>query len=172
MTAMIECKTNVENDEFVADRISKSATIRLTGSIEEVFPLFGPVREMDWEAGWKPQIIFSNSRWVEEHMIFKSKGRFEGEDYYQWIVTQYFPDEHLIEYLVSAPDRIWFIRVQCEPDGLNTRATVTYTYTSLNSRGSHLNSIALDQMYSRDLKDWEEAINYYLKHGIALQGSK
>lgn len=163
---------NLQTETTAAERISRSSEIILNDKIDNVFPLFGPVREMDWEYGWNPEIIYSNHELVEKGMIFKSSARFEGEQFYVWIVTQYRPSEYLIEYTVSAPDRVWFIHVQCEPIGMKTKARISYTFTSLNEHGSSLNRIALDLMYSRDLKDWEEALNYYLKTGTALGSPK
>jgi hypothetical protein len=55
---------------FKAEKISREATIRLNGNFEQVFPLFGPVREKDWADGWDPQILLSEADNIEEHMVF------------------------------------------------------------------------------------------------------
>ncbi len=163
---------NLQANTTVAERISRSAEIILNDRIDKVFPLFGPVREMDWEYGWNPEIVYTNDRLVEKGMIFKSPARFEGEQPYVWVITQYRPSEYLIEYTVSSSDRVWFIQVGCEPIGTKTKANVSYTFTALNEHGAELNRIALEQMYSSNLKDWEEALNYYLKTGRALGSPK
>lgn len=163
---------NIQTNAITVERISRSSEIILNDKIDMVFPLFGPVREMDWESGWKPEVIYTNDQLVEKGMIFKSQARFEGEQPYLWIITQYRPSEYLIEYTVSSSDRVWFICIQCEPIGMKTRANVSYTFTSLNEHGATLNKIALEQMYSRNLQDWEEALNYYLKTGTALGSPK
>jgi len=152
--------------EFKAVRIRKSATISLNGTLEEVFPLFGPVREKDWTPGWDPKILFSENALVEEHMIFQTTAHL-GEKYL-WIVSRFEPDEHLVEYTVSATGRVWFIRVACTAAGAKTYATISYTYTGLTEEGSRRNSEALAKMYAHDLEDWEEAINYYLNTGKQL----
>jgi hypothetical protein len=84
------------------------------------------------------------------------------------VITQFDPDEYRIEYTVSTPNRVWFIRVQCEAEKSKTNVSVTYTYTGLNEEGNHLNRIALEKMYADNLQDWRQAINYYLKHGKRL----
>lgn len=155
-------------EPVVAERISKSAEIILNDDINNVFPLFGPIREMDWEYGWNPEVVYSTGALVEKGMIFRSPARFEGEQPYLWVITQFRPSEYLIEYTVSASDRIWFIKVLCESIGTQTEATITYTFTALNEHGASLNKIALEKMYSRNLEDWQESINYYLKTGTAL----
>lgn len=44
-----------------AKRISRTSTITLNSSLETVFPLFGPVKEMEWAEGWQPEIIYSQA---------------------------------------------------------------------------------------------------------------
>jgi hypothetical protein len=159
---------SVEKTAFRSSRISRHATITLNDSIEKVFPLFGPIRERDWCVGWDPEISFSTTNLVEEHMVFRTKAGFAQEDFYHWGITQYDPQHHRIEYTVSTQNRIWFIRVQCKAHGKQSMATVSYTFTSLNTLGTELNAIALKKMFERELEDWAEAINYYLQTGTKL----
>lgn len=44
---------------FESARISRTSTITLNGPLGEVFPLFGPVREKEWAAGWEPRVLYS-----------------------------------------------------------------------------------------------------------------
>jgi hypothetical protein len=154
--------------EFTSERIHKCATIEIAGTIDKVFPLFGPVREKEWAFGWEPEIIYSTTNLVEEHMIFRTKASHTAEEFYQWVITQFQPSAYQIEYTVSTPNRIWFIRVACASAGSHTQATICYSYTGLNALGNQLNREALNKMYVHDLTDWEKAINHYLKHGTQL----
>jgi hypothetical protein len=154
---------------FKAERIQKSATFVVNATVEKAFPLFGPIREKEWAAGWEPQIIYSTNPEIEEHMIFKTTAKHHDESEYTWVVTQFKPKEFFIEYTVSTSNRIWFISVKCEPAGKETKVAVTYTYTGLNEQGNQLNKSALEKMYAENLKDWEEAINYYLSTGNQKQ---
>jgi hypothetical protein len=147
-----------------AERISKTALIELRASIEKVFPLFGPIRETEWAYGWDPEIIFGNID-PEEHMIFRTKAGYDDEKFYTWIVSQYSLAHHKIEYTVSTTQRIWVITVQCTAHGNGTKAMITYTYTSLTDTGAKRNEESLRNMFACDLKDWEEAINFYLNTG-------
>jgi hypothetical protein len=162
------------SSDFIADmdppaeRIGKCAVIDLNAPVEKVFPLFGPVREKEWAEGWDPEIIYSNTSLVEEHMIFRTKAHHPSESHYTWVITQYDPEGYQIGYTVSTVNRIWFIRVVCKAAASRTTAEVCYTYTGLNEAGNDLNRKALGKMYARDLKDWEEAINYYLQYGKQL----
>jgi len=158
------CQPKEQKTNFKPERIRKIASFTVHAPIEKVFPLFGPIREKEWAAGWEPEIIFSNSDEADEHMIFKTSGKHHDEEFL-WIITQFRPEEHLVEYTVSTVDRIWFVRVQCESRNEETLATVSYTYTGLNNRGNEMNMEALDKMFANNLADWEEAINYYIKTG-------
>jgi hypothetical protein len=155
--------------DFKPERVSKCASIKLDDSIEKVFPLFGPIREKDWAHGWDPEIIYPASKEVEANMIFRTKARDLSEEYYTWVITQFLPDQYQIEYTVSTPNRIWFIGIECSKRSSKTIAKICYTYTSLTPRGTELNRDALKRMYVEDLKDWQHAINYYLKNGRLLE---
>ena len=153
---------------FKSERVTRSATIRLDGCIEDVFPLFGPVREKDWADGWDPEIIFSETDLVEQHMVFRTRAPNADERYFRWVITRYFPEQHSIEYTVSTENRVWFINVKCSQNSSETLATISYTYIGLTPEGNLLNREALQKMYALDMKDWEESINYYLKYGTCL----
>jgi hypothetical protein len=158
--------------DFKPERISRQSTIVLNGPVEKIFPLFGPLREKEWAEGWDPEIIYTSSPdvLVEEHMIFRTRAYHNPhEEFYTWVITQYRPEEHEIEYTVSTQHRIWFIRVVCVSSGTATQATVSYTFTSLTPEGSELNRAALERMFAHNLGDWEEAINVYLRTGKQLQ---
>lgn len=157
--------------EFKSQRINKSASILLTGTPSDVFPLFGPIREKEWAHGWDPEIVFTEDKVVEEHMIFRTKPNPHRQEYYTWVVTQFDPKAYRIEYTVSTEERIWFVRVTCDEDEGKTKAIITYTYTSLTESGRSKNEEALKGIFAHDLKDWEEAINHYLSTGEQLRPS-
>jgi len=150
------------------NHIEQTASFRVKSEIEKAFPLFGPVREKEWAAGWDPEIMYSNHSEVEEHMIFKTPGKFPGEQFI-WAVTQYQPSDFKIEYTVTAKDRIWFITVICKSHYETTLVTVTYSYTGFTEQAHQLNRQAIENMFAHQLKDWEEAINFYLENGKRLE---
>ncbi|MEQ1587625.1 MAG: hypothetical protein ABL895_17195 [Cyclobacteriaceae bacterium] len=152
-----------------AEQIERTASFLVKAPIEKTFPLFGPIREKEWAAGWEPQVIYSRHPEVEEHMIFKTAGNNPEEKEYVWVVAQYKPAEFFIEYQVSTHERIWFITVKCKPQQENTLVSVTYSYTGLTYVGNRINQESLAKMFAHDLKDWEEAINFYLSTGKRLE---
>lgn len=160
----------MNDSPFSAERVSRSATILLEGPIDTVFPLFGPVEESKWEDGWNPVILYPKSGELEEGMVFTSPARGYGEAQYAWIVSKYQAENHIIEYIVSTANRYWVIAVHCnDVSDEQTRATVRYTYTGLTSLGNDINRHAIEFMYRNNLKDWEEAINHYLRTGTTLK---
>lgn len=165
---IVSTQRSVSIPLFEAERLHRSASILIDAPIEKTFPLFGPVREKEWAAGWEPEMLFTNNPLVEEHMIFQTKGH-EGEGKYTWAVTTFQPERHLIEYTVSTIERIWFIRVECASQGEKTSATISYTYTGLTEEGNRKNKSAIERMYKHNLNDWQTAINYYLKTGQQLE---
>jgi len=154
---------------FESERIFKEASIQLDAVIEKVFPLFGPIEEMKWAPGWNPEIIYSTTGVVDEHMIFKTKGKFEEEEDYTWVVSQFAPEHFSITYSIHTKERIWFVNVTCSTQRDKTIAKVKYTFTGLTNRGNVRNKMALEKMFENNLKDWEKAINHYIYTGRKIE---
>ena len=159
---------------FKAKRISRTSSIILNASLKTVFPLFGPIEEKKWAYGWNPQIIFSSTNRLEQKMIFKTGHREKDENDYIWIVSKLLPQQALIEYTVFASKKVWWITIQCQEKISNqtTRAEITYTFTGLTEKGNAISAKHLARLYAHDLKDWEEAINYFLETGKTFQRNK
>jgi hypothetical protein len=152
-----------------SERISRTATITLNSDIETVFPLFGAIEEKKWAEGWNPIPVYPRSEKLEAGMVFLTEGNNDGESEYVWIVATYQPERHRVEYIVSTANRIWVIAVECTAlSAFGTEARVTYTFTGLNPRGNELNREHIERMFARNLADWEEAINYFLRTGELL----
>jgi hypothetical protein len=149
---------------FKSKRISRTSTITLNAPLDESFPLFGPVREQEWAAEWQPEILYSTTNLVEERMVFKTPTH-HGHEEATWVVSKYRPEQSFIEYTVFASERVWWLTIQCREDipHQTTKAEITYTYTGLTEKGNAVIEKELQMMYARDLKNWEEAINHYLK---------
>ncbi|MGD2147394.1 MAG: hypothetical protein PVH41_11930 [Anaerolineae bacterium] len=156
---------------FVSKRVSRTRSITLGAPLASVFPLFGPVRETEWATGWEPEVLYSATGLLEEHMVFRTRSHRAHEPDLTWTVSRYSPDEAVIEYTVFAPGRLWWIAIQCRESagGDTTRAEITYTYTGLTEEGNAANERALEEMYRHDLRDWEGAINHYLRTGERLE---
>jgi hypothetical protein len=155
--------------DFVSKRISRSAVIRLDAPLERVFPLFGALREKDWAEGWDPIFLSDPDGKMQERLVFQTSaahGHTEGR--YTWLVSKYLPEQGQVEYTVFTPERVWWIAIRCWEVAGQTLAEVNYTYCGLSEKGNAINEAALARMFAEDLKNWQRAINHYLKTGECL----
>ncbi len=152
----------------VGNLVSRTATIRLNGPLATVFPLFGAVREKDWAEGWDPQLVYSTTGLLDEHMVFRTRTEYpEEESDKTWVVSKLDTERALVEYTVFSSARLYWITVRCREndEGRGTLAEVTYTFTALTEAGEALIRKAARDMYARDLEDWDADINRYLSAG-------
>ncbi len=154
--------------EFKAEKVERTASFMVNHNIDAVFLLYDAFEERKWEEGWNPNLIYPSEEIIEEGTTFWTQGHGH-EPYYLWRVSKFEPENYLIQYLVSTVNRYWTVTVSCHEQANNSTLTeVTYSFISLNQKGIELNKHALDRMYSRDLQDWKEAIDYYLENGRSL----
>src|SRR6266576_7184650 len=91
----------IENAVAELEQRSQSFTISLKGSIAEVTPLFGPVRETEWAPGWAPHFLNPPEGAQREGVVFttttsKGRGRL-------WLLTAYDIKEGRVEYVIVTP---------------------------------------------------------------------
>jgi hypothetical protein len=156
-----------------SNRITSTSSITLKAPVVKVFPLFNPVKEKEWAAGWEPQFLATPAQDedVMEHLVFKTHSHHEhDESDYIWTISKYSPDQALIEYTVFTPERLWWITIQCRENipSQTTNAEITYTFVGLTDKGNAMNEKALQIMYAHNLKDWEIAMNHYITTGERL----
>ena len=157
---------NMGISNFKAEKVSRTATFVVNGTINEVYPLFGAFEERKWEPTWNPVLIYPSEEVIEEGTTFKTAGRGD-EPEFLWRVSKYEESLYLIQYLVSTSNRYWTITVKCNRDDNDvnkTKATVTYTYIGLSEKGNELNKVDIQNMYKYNLNDWADAINEYLEN--------
>ncbi|MGI9104043.1 MAG: hypothetical protein ACR2IF_16505 [Terriglobales bacterium] len=152
---------------FQGKAVTRTGVIRLHGGIDKVFPLFGPIEEKHWAAGWEPRVVyFAGPGEVAEGMVFITGDNGETT----WVLSHYDPAGHAIAYYNVTPAyQLRKIEIRCRPlPGEVTEATVTYTHVGLSDRGNqdveHMNEAA----YAEKMASWEKAINHYLKTGTTL----
>ncbi|MBN1859599.1 hypothetical protein JW848_10435 [Candidatus Bipolaricaulota bacterium] len=150
--------------------VERTSVIRLEGEVSQVFPLFGPLRERDWAEGWNPIVICPADETVRERMVFVVQHGHEDGPETLWVVSKHDEDQATIEYTVFEPDSIHWILIRCRAaeDGVSTEAEITYTYVGTSKPACDRNERHLQSMYRHDLKNWETAINHYLRTGGPL----
>jgi hypothetical protein len=156
------------SSSFRAKSVTRSGTIRLHGPIDQVFPLFGPVREKDWAPGWNPRILAPLNRDVAEGMVFTVQ---EPEGTAYWMVTQFDATEHLITYANVTPGFIVNrIVIRCRPVGpKETEAVVAYTHPGLSDPGNRFAESQTEGAYAAKMQHWQIAINHLLTTGKRIE---
>jgi hypothetical protein len=144
-------------------RFTHTTELLLHGTLDTVFPLFGPIREKEWAADWNPVLVYSESPLGDQSgTIFTvSHGP---EHKAVWYVNQFDAAHWVVEYLCVMPhDVMKVIQIHCEPTPEHqTRAFVTYTYTALGSDGDSVIA-RLPQHHPAMVAEWEAMINSCLQ---------
>ena len=143
----------------------QSFTIRLNGSVTEVAPLFGPVRESEWAPGWKPRFLHPSGGAQQAGAVFTTPGA-DGRERL-WMLTDYAPDQGRIGYVVITPAfTANQINIRVRPDDDHySEAIIMYRHSALSPEGNKEVS-KLDATWAEQQRaHWEAAINALLaKH--------
>ena len=153
---------------FTAEHVSRAQTIHLAAPASRAFPLFEPIDEKQWAAGWEPAMLFPASGAAQEGAVFTTRHADNTDTI--WAITSYDPASFHIVYLRVTPgSRVGIIDIRCADaqDG-TTHATVTYTFTALSEAGNTFLASFTDAHYQQEMAAWEQAINYALQHGHPL----
>ncbi|AZQ62462.1 hypothetical protein EI427_09485 [Flammeovirga pectinis] len=149
-------------------RISHTYEQTINGSIEDILPLYCPVRELEWVEKWNPKTVYSNSGVVEEDCIFIT---YHDENEVVWIVTEYNTETgHVKMYYHEAGVQVTKLEIQVSPITENkTKAVLTYSKTALSKKGNNVLKEFTKEEYDIMMDSWEKAMNHYLKTGEMLK---
>jgi len=151
------------------NRVSHTYKQTIKGSIEQIFPLYCPVKELLWTESWNPEIVYSNSGVVEQNAIFTSR---DGNRKAIWYVTTYDIENGHVEMIKIMPDySVSKLEITVEPSKESTTSVfITYTITSLNEEGDIIFKGFTKENFDISMQAWEKAMNHYLKTGELLSG--
>ncbi len=134
--------------------------LTLAGPADEAFPLFGPLREREWEPEWNPVFIApDDGSSCAEGTVFVVTGSPDCV----WVMTTYDQQRRRVRYVMVQPGRITSeVAVDVAETGpRSSSATVTYRRTALTAAGE----AALDQFvreWPSWATQWETAVNRVL----------
>ena len=157
---MIVCKPN---------RMTRSYEQTIEGNIEDIFPLYCPVKEALWTEGWDPKVVYSRSGVVEPECVFITKD--DGLES-AWFVTVYNIEQGCVEMIKHTP-RVTMSKLNIIVEALSdkkTRALISYSITSLSRSGDAVLEKFTRESYNISMDAWEKAMNHYLKTGKMLTG--
>ena len=150
-------------------RISHTYEQRINGTIEEIMPLYCPVRELDWCENWDPKVVYSKSGFVEKDCIFITS---HGEDDVVWVVTDFDPEQGHVKMFYHVPGiMVTQLEIQVSPiTPKETKAILTYSKTSLSEKGDQALEAFTKESYDIMMDSWEIAMNHYLETGEMRTG--
>jgi hypothetical protein len=137
----------------------------LNGSVRDVTPLFGPVRETEWAPDWSLQFIYPMQGVQRQGVVFTTASG-HGKDRL-WLLTTYDVMEGPVEYVVITPALTANeIKIRVVPDGeQHCEATITYRRSALELEGNE-EVAKLDAHWAEEQRiHWQTAINEALAKG-------
>jgi hypothetical protein len=149
----------------VPEQRTQSFTVRLNGSVTDVTPLFGPVREVEWAPDWSPHFIYPAEGVQREGAVFTTTSG-HGTDRL-WLLTAYDVANGRVDYVVVTPAFMANeIKIRVVPDGeQHCKATITYRRSALTPEGNE-EVAKLDAHWAAEQRiHWETAINQALSKG-------
>jgi hypothetical protein len=163
--ALVQAALAGEAARANVEQRAQSFTIGLNGSVADVTPLFGPVREAEWAPGWSPRFIHPGQGVQREGVVFTTTSG-DGRDRL-WLLTTYDLRNGRVEYVVITPAfTAAEIKIRVLSDGeQHSRATITYRRSALAPEGN-TEVAKLDAHWAEQQRiHWETAINEALTKG-------
>lgn len=144
--------------------VRRNGQIILRGSVDRVFPLFGPVDEAKWAPGWDPLIKHGSN--AEAGTVFTV----DSPQPATWIVTRYDGKAHDMQYTVVFPDRVVQLDIVCQSgNSSETRCDVAYTITALSDSGRQVVEHYTQERHDERIAHWQLAINHFLETGKRIE---
>lgn len=143
--------------------VMRSGDITLHGSVDKVFPLFGPVEEMKWAPGWEPSIKYGSNS--EPGTIFT----LDDPHPMTWVLSHFDSKSHMLQYVVVGSDRVMEIDIDCHASGsAETKCNFTYSITALLPSAQQAVENYSQEKHAQRLMHLQMAINHYLATGRRL----
>src|SRR6266480_1742996 len=163
--ALVQAALAGEAGTAVVEQRTQSFTIMLNGSVSDVTPLFGPVREAEWAPDWSPRFIHPRQGVQCEGVVFTTSPG-HGRDRL-WLLTTYDVGNGRVEYVVVTPAfTANEIKIRVIPEReQHCKATITYRRSALTPEGNE-EVAKLDTHWAEEQRShWETAINEALAKG-------
>jgi len=148
---------------FIAKTIFMTANMFLPYQPADIYPLLCPVREYEWIAEWKCDLIKSESGVNEKGCIFRTN--FEGCGGPEIWVTSVFEPNKRLEFVRTSPSLATLYEIELEAVPGGTELTWTQHVTALNPEGNLLLEQHDPKQYNEMIQSLETKLNVYLtKH--------
>jgi hypothetical protein len=139
---------------MAAPPLSQTRSFHLDASCARAFPLFTPIGERAWAAGWDPELLSGRE---DRGSVFRTRA---GGTETLWIVSDYRPDEGRISYArLKQGSNFGLVDVQCRNAGAGSEITVRYTLTGVSPEGeAFVRDFLAAERYDAFIREWHDAI--------------
>jgi hypothetical protein len=144
--------------------VKHTAGFQIAQPIEILFPLFSAEGEKLWVPGWEYENIMGSSD-LHEDYIFLTKNHDHASTDAIWLVKQYRPASHFVQfYKVEPEDKVGIISVQCiAMDDAQTQVEVTYEYIALSNTGIAFIDEFTAAAYQEFIAEWNSLLVKYFE---------
>jgi hypothetical protein len=151
------------------NRVTHTYVQTIQGTPEEIFPLYCPVREVEWCEGWDPKTVYSESGVVELDCVFVTEE--DGVESVWYVTVHDAKNGHveMIQHSVGVAISKLIIKIEPISD-TETRAAITLGITSLGKAGDEALKEFTRENFDISMDAWEKAMNHFLKTGEMLTG--
>lgn len=133
-------------------------------TVEELFPLFCPVREADWIPGWDCDLIYTDSGLVEDNCIFETD---KSSTMSIWMFIGYEVNQY-VEFVRIEEDLITRARITVKD---NNDGTASATWVALQTGLTEKGNEEIDKLPEKDphqAAPLVKMIDHYLKKGKTI----
>lgn len=144
-------------------RVRHTAGFQINQPIGILFPLFSAEGERLWVPGWDYENIMGASD-LHEDYIFLTKNHDHASSDAIWLVKQYKPESHFVQfYKVEPEDKVGIITVQCTKMNQSlTQVDVSYEYIGLSKKGDVFIEKFTSSIYKEFIAEWNNLLlNYF-----------
>lgn len=145
-------------------RRKQSATIEVAADPDAVFALMCPVREYEWEPGWKTNLILSESGLIEEGCVFTTPGGASAASSAKsreavWVTPIHDRAARRLLMIKVTPDEA-VTRLDIAVDATNGGSSVTtsYEHTAISAAGRTVVDQHTEERFAAMMSRWTRAI--------------
>lgn len=161
-------ESSASSSGFVGRHVVREGKFFVPFPVDDVFPLYGPVEEAKWVAGWEPRWIYPERGVAETSKpapgwVFTT-GK-EAAEIRVWYVEDVNPAAHEISYLVHWPGQmVYRIDVSAEPAvdsgsaSQGTSTAVRYEFVGTSEDGNRELTEVSTNWAAERLEHWRQSI--------------
>jgi hypothetical protein len=134
---------------------------------EQVFPLLCPVREYEWIAPWRCDLLHSASGVAEEDCVFRTTSP-DGNTTI-WVVSRYEPPARIEFTCFVADNYVLRLKIGLTAEGAATRLDWTRRWLSVGPRGDQWLAAWSEAEHEKSMDFLCRALTHYLTTGEMLR---